>query len=622
MREWIVTNGLGGYTFFTTMQSTTRKFHGLLIASLHPPVERWMFVQNILDRVILDGKTYHLFEMKPTFSFDYLPTLTYQFNGCHVKKTFCMPHGHNSAIIKYEVSSNKPVDIIHEPLITSRHFYDVYPTSPPVNFEIQEHQDTLVITPSNTQHRLTIQIPGSRYEKNPYWLPIYYPVDSQRNDSCHDHLFHMGRCVKHVQKPTTYYVSCTIEKNQTTSSNDVFQQEIQRKQKILENAGASSNFKRLILSSDTFLVKKGDHTTIIAGYPWFSDWGRDTLIALPGITLITKRYLLAKDILLELHQTCKEGIIPNTFNDRNAEPAYNTVDASLWYIDRVYQYMKYTDDIDLLKILYPTLESIIQGYIHGTMHGIHMDEDYLICHDPGLTWMDVKLGDFYPTPRGDKAVEIQALWYNALSIMSRFAKLLGKADIYGDLSEKVKTSFCQIYDRQYDVIGPKDASIRPNKIFLVSLPFSMIDAKLQSDIVEDVQNELLTVFGLRTLSPKDPGYKGTYLGGYHRDLAYHNGTVWPWLLGPFITAFLKTHHYESFWKEYAFKEFIEPLLHVYGETWDGSIHEIFDGEPPYVPRGCVAQAWSVAEILRALVEDIKYERPPYEKKFALNEIRV
>jgi len=622
MREWIVTNGLGGYSFFNTMQATTSKFHGLLVASLRPPVERWMFVQNILDRVIIGNKTFHLPDMKPSFSFDLLPTLTYQFDGCVIQKTFCMPYQKNTSLIKYDIHSDKPVTLIHEPLISSRHFYDVYYEVPPIEFNIQTQRGHLIVHPSNVQESLMIHVPESTYQKNPYWLPIFYPIDSQRKDSCHDHLYHIGRFIKNIEESQSYFVTSTIETTLDVNPNDVFQHEIQRKQRILQNADIPFKYHRLVLSSDNFLVKKGKHTTVIAGYPWFSDWGRDTLIALPGLTLITNRFSHAKDILLELHQTCKHGIIPNTFNDRNAEPAYNTVDASLWFVDRVYQYMRYTNDMDLLKMVYPTLQSIIQHYQQGTVHGIHMDTDHLISHDPGLTWMDVKLGDFYPTPRGDKAVEIQALWFNSLSIMSLFSQMLGKPDTYRELAEEVKRSFLSVYDEQYDVIGTRDASIRPNKIFLVSLPFTMVEPDLQSSIVNDVQDHLLTVFGLRTLAPRDHNYKSTYFGNYHKDVAYHNGTVWTWLMGPFITAFLKTHGYEKQWRETAYNEFVEPLLHVYGEKWDGSIHEIFDAEPPYAPQGCIAQAWSVSEILRALIEDIEYKRPMYEDTYVLDEIRV
>jgi glycogen debranching enzyme len=250
-----------------------------------------------------------------------------------------------------------------------------------------------------------------------------------------------------------------------------------------------------------------------------------------------------------------------------------------------------------------------------------MDNDFLISHDEGLTWMDVKLGNYYSTPRSKKAVEIQALWYNALQIMSTLSTLLGKNDQYSELAGNIKKSFSRQYDQPYDVIDTKDLSMRPNQIFLVSLDFSLIEKHMQERIVADVQKTLVTLFGLRTLSPQDSRYKGTYLGNHNKDLAYHNGTVWPWLMGPFIKAFLKVKDHEPAQRRYAFQNFLQPMLDVYGNLWDGSIYEIFDGDPPYAPQGCITQAWSVAEILRAWVEDIENIKPKYES-LLLHEIGV
>jgi len=362
--------------------------------------------------------------------------------------------------------------------------------------------------------------------------------------------------------------------------------------------------------------------SIIAGYHWFGDWGRDTLIALPGIALVTKRFNDARQILLGFSKYCKNGLIPNAFMDRDSVAVYNTVDASLWFVDRVYQYLKYTNDGAFLDCIWGTLESIINGYKSGTDYDIHMDSDFLIDHGPGLTWMDVKLDDYYPTPRDRKAVEIQALWYNALRIMSNLSQITGKNDTYSDLAEHVKESFNRQFDQQYDVIDTEDLSVRPNQIFLVSLDFPMIHKRMQEQIVKDVKDELITIFGLRTLSPADSRYKGSYIGEYHRDLSYHNGVVWPWLLGPFIKAFVKTKDHEKKWRTYAYETFLKPMFDVFGEQWDGSIHEIFDGDPVYTPRGCITQAWSVAEILRAWAEDIENLSPKYEKMFALHEIRI
>jgi len=344
------------------------------------------------------------------------------------------------------------------------------------------------------------------------------------------------------------------------------------------------------------------------------------VIALPGITLVTKRFADAKQILLSFGEHSRRGLIPNTFMDRDSQAIYNTVDASLWYIDRVYQYLKYTNDLEFLRENWDVLQSIIAEYKKGTDFGIHMDNDYLISHGEGLTWMDVKLGEYYATPRAKKAVEIQALWYNALRIMSTCATMLGEYDEYGGLAEHVKEGFINQYDHQYDVLDTKDQSCRPNQIFLVSLDFSMIEKPLQQKIVQDVQDTLVTPFGLRTLSPHDSRYKGQYIGDYNKDLAYHNGTVWSWLLGSFVKAFVKVKNHEPEWRTYAFKNFLQPMIDIFGEQWDGSIYEVFDGNPPFLPEGCITQAWSVAEILRCWVEDIERIKPEYEH--ILHEISV
>jgi predicted glycogen debranching enzyme len=308
------------------------------------------------------------------------------------------------------------------------------------------------------------------------------------------------------------------------------------------------------------------------------------------------------------------------FMDRDSAPAYNTVDASLWFVDRVFQYMKYTNDQELLFLIWPTLDSIIQHYIQGTDFGIHMDSDGLICHGPGLTWMDVKLGDYYPTPRDQKAVEIQALWYNALRIMGLLAPLVNRRDWFSQYASKVQSSFRQHYDKLYDVLDCRDTSLRPNMVFLASLDFPLADEKLQEEIVDEIQDHLLSLFGLQTLTSTDPRFKGSLLGPYNKDVAYHNGIVWPWLLGPFLTAFVKVHKNDRKMRQLAQESFLNPMFEIFGQEWDGSVPELFDAEPPFAPQGCISQAWSVGEILRAIIEDIEGRRPPFEK--LLHEIRV
>ena len=621
MREWIETNGLGGYASLTQKQSLTRKFHGLLIASRHPPGERWVFISNLIDSLRIDDNTIAL-QNSARFSFDYFPTWTYDTPFGIIKKTLCMPYEKNTTVIKYDVSLSKKAQLNHRVLVNSRHFYDTFSHPKGFSFFTRQHADTLLFNPENVNETVSISCPKAAFIPIETWEPYRYTLDCQRNDSCNDYLLNLGTIKKEVKKKQTYYLVFSTEQKIPAQPGKVFSKEEKRRQSLLQKANLPETMSRLVLASDRFLVKKPPYHTIIAGYHWFSDWGRDTLIALPGITLVTGRYHTAREILQGLATYSKKGIIPNTFDDRDSTPAYNTVDASLWYIDRVFQYLKYTNDKEFINTYYCILQSMISSYQNGTHKRIFMDDDYLISHDPGLTWMDVKLDQYYPTPRARKAVEIQALWYNALRIMSLFAELTDKQDPYDTLAEQVKESFNQQYDELYDVIDAKDTSIRPNIIFLASMDFPMIPRSTQEEIVDIVEEKLLTIFGLRTLESTDPQYKPAYLGNFHRDLAYHNGTVWPWLLGSFIKAKARLHKNDDDWQSKAYQKYISSLLHIYGDKWDGSIHEIFDAEPPYAPRGCISQAWSVAEILRAWVEDILGKRPAYEDVFISNKIRV
>jgi predicted glycogen debranching enzyme len=479
----------------------------------------------------------------------------------------------------------------------------------------------VIVTLDNIHKKLKILLKNSCYLPDGFWEEFFYRKDKERNDSWRDHNFHVGEFQMPLKQSSEYYLMFTIEDEPWDDPSHIYDREIQRKQRLLTQGMLPHACDKLVLSADTFVVKKGAGKSIVAGYHWFSDWGRDTLIALPGITLVTKRFDDAKQIIDNYGKYCKNGLIPNVFAERDSQPVYNTVDASLWYIDRIYQYLKYTNDLHLVEKLWPILQSIIERYKNGTDFGIHMDNDFLISHGAGLTWMDVKIGDSYITPRSKKAVEIQALWYNALRIMSALSSLLGKENQYSALADKVKESFRRQYIHPYDVIDTKDLSMRPNQIFLVSLDFSMIEKQMQKSIVAELQKSLVTIFGLRTISPQDSRYKGTYLGNHHRDFAYHNGTVWPWLLGPFIKAYVKVHDHDPAQRQYAFHNFLQPMLDVYGDSWDGSIYEIFDGDPPYAPHGCITQAWSVAEILRTWVEDIENITPRYES-LVLNEVGV
>ncbi len=619
MKEWIVTNGLGSYASLTTDHKNTRKFHGLLIASLRPPTQRWMFLSNLFETLVTKEATVQLQQTPSQFSFNHFPRITYTLPSCTLTKTVVMPHDQNTVLLRYDINTDKPVTLLLKPVINSRHFYD---TTTPEAFSVDQHhyKNGITLTPSNIDKKLHITLPDATYQPHGVWIQTYYQKDHYRKESCIDFNYISGEFQKQITGSCSFDLLCTLE-DEVALPDSLFINEQQRKNTLLTQADLPKECSPLVLSSDRFIVQKNSGKSIIAGYHWFADWGRDTLIALPGLALVPKRFGDAKQILHQFSSYRKQGLIPNAFMDRDSEPVYNTVDASLWFIDRVYQYMKYTNDMETLQKIWPALAEIIQYYTHGTLYDIHMDTDYLISHEKGLTWMDVKLDEYYPTPRAYKAVEIQALWYNALQIMSQFARILDKEDIYHELAVQVKDHFAKAYDQNYDVLDSKDCSIRPNQIFLVSLDFSMIPDSRKQQVVSTVQNHLLTPFGLRSLAPSDPNYKGTYLGPYNRDEAYHNGTVWAWLLGPFVTAYVKIHKHTASARNDAYEEFLQPMFQIFGDEWDGSIYEIFDGNPPFIPRGCISQAWSVAEILRCWVEDIKNIRPEYEDLF-LHKIRV
>lgn len=403
---------------------------------------------------------------------------------------------------------------------------------------------------------------------------------------------------------------------------------------LVEKAGYGDDFtNRLVLAADSFIVKRKStgKKTIIAGYPWFTDWGRDTMIALPGLTLVTRRFDDAREIMGTFADYCAEGLIPNSFPDSGSKPWYNTVDASLWYFQAVYKYLEYTGNYDFIRVnIYPVLKQIVKHYWQGTRYNIHMDDDGLIwagSEDLQLTWMDAKVGDWVVTPREGKAVEINALWYNALQIISTLAKNFEDEDFkfYKSIALKAKENFLTHFwnpeqSSLYDVIRPgfKDSSIRPNQILAVSLPYSMLDFNQGEKVVNKVWQELYSTYGLRSLSPKNGSYRGHYGGPQlERDGAYHQGTGWMWLIGPFITAYRKVHEYSEESREMA-ERFIAPFYSHLRDHGIGTISEIYDGDWPNNPKGCISQAWSVAEVLRAYVEDVMEIKPEKGKEITNN----
>ena len=374
----------------------------------------------------------------------------------------------------------------------------------------------------------------------------------------------------------------------------------------------------LTAAADQYIVARGNLKTVIAGYHWFGDWGRDTMIALPGLTLVTGRFETAKSILLEFARHVDQGMIPNRFPTEGEGAEYNTVDATLWFFEAVRSLGYYTGDPEFIRTnLYAVLTDIIDWHERGTRHGIRVEEDGLL--DSGeegvqLTWMDAKVGDFVVTPRRGKPVEIQALWYNALCVMEQFALEFGDGigrDRYRTMAERARRSFNLLFwnddvDCLYDCVNgeERDGSIRPNQVIAASLPYSMLPRNKATSVVEVVERKLWTPLGLRTLAPDDPRYRPRCEGNiWERDSAYHQGTVWPWLMGPFITAYVKSHGHSRASRQRAAEWLGGFCAHLF-DAGMGQVSEICDGDAPHMPRGCIAQAWSVAELLRATVEDV------------------
>ncbi|HXH69233.1 MAG TPA: amylo-alpha-1,6-glucosidase, partial [Pyrinomonadaceae bacterium] len=410
-------------------------------------------------------------------------------------------------------------------------------------------------------------------------------------------------------------VIASTEKQTVSKAQNFEKNEIERRENLIGQDGAEDDFtKHLVLAADQFVVSRGAGKTIIAGYHWFSDWGRDTMIALNGLTLATNRPELARSILLEFSRHISEGMLPNRFPDAGETPEYNTVDATLWYFEAIRAYVEKTGDYDFVREnLYEKLVNVILWHVYGTRFQIKVDSDGLLyAGEKGvqLTWMDAKIGDFVVTPRTGKAVEIQALWYNALCIMSDFAeKFADEKDCktYAKMADEAQTGFNQIFWNEqeeclFDVIDgdEKDASVRPNQIFAVSLPNTMLSIEQAQKIVKKVEEELLTPVGLRSLSPKDKNYCSVYIGSpFERDSSYHQGTIWAWLIGAFVDAYRKAYP-NGQQTENRVNETLEGFKNHLCEGGSGQISEIFDADAPHKPRGCIAQAWSVAEVLRVI----------------------
>jgi predicted glycogen debranching enzyme len=626
-KEWLETNGLGGYASSSISGANTRRYHGLLVAAVSPPVGRVVLLSKFEETLHISGESFDLstniwpdavepkgFVFLREFRLDPFPVWTFEAGGVRLERTLFMPHGSNAVVLRWavidiETKASEHPELSVRPLVAFRDFHHLRQQE--ATFEVEIHKGHAEISlgemPTlHLSHNASAAIPTGHWYRN-----FDYPIETERGFDHSESLFQPFELRFPLAQPAV--VIAGTEKAPVRSAEKLRKAEIKRRARIVAVSGAKDAFARqLVLAADQFIVKRGSGSSVIAGYHWFSDWGRDTMIALPGLTLATRRFDVAKEILLEFARHVSEGMLPNRFPDEGETPDYNTVDATLWFFEATRAYAAAANDEEFVPDqLYEVLLDIIRWHIKGTRYGIRVDTDGLLyAGNAGsqLTWMDAKAGDTVFTPRIGKPVEIQALWFNALSIMTDLADKKGdtqNVERFREMASMAKASFNGQFwnaeeDCLYDVVNgiEKDASVRPNQIFAVSLPYSMLDGEKARKVVEKVEQHLLTPFGVRSVSPRDPEYIGTYTGTpIGRDSAYHQGTVWAWLIGHFIDAFRRTHTPDAM-AEKRINEMIRGFEHHLSECMVGQISEIFDGDAPHSPRGCAAQAWSVAEILR------------------------
>jgi predicted glycogen debranching enzyme len=635
-KEWLLTNGLGGFSSSTIIGANTRRYHGLLVASLEPPVRRHLILSKIDENITIDGESNNLYSFKtPDYTMrgylhlqrviiDYTPTFIYSVGNVFIEKKISLVHGENTVVIVYRIlNGNSCMRLKLTPLVNFRDYHHIS-SRLHMGFTVAAYDKGIVVTPDSTDIKINIFCSDGSFigQDNSWFLNMDYAVERERGlQSTEDH--YIPGYFEVMAKPgeeKIITIIATIE-DRIKSSDGLFliDEEEKRVIGLQKKAGYDDEFaNQLITAADSFIVyrKSIDSKTVIAGYPWFTDWGRDTMIALPGLTLVTKRFDDAKKILSTFARHVKNGLIPNMFPEKGKEPAYNTVDAALWYFEACSKYLQYTDDYQFVRDnLFEVLKSIIKAFINGTSFNIKMDSDYLInAGGPGtqLTWMDAKVGDWVVTPRHGKAVEVNALWYNALMVMVKLTEKFNDDSLYcEEIAKKVKESFIKSFWNPvkrclYDVIRDDfiDDNVRPNQVIAVSLSNPVLDGEMAENIVNTVWKELYAAYGLRTLSPSEKGYRGIYVGDqFNRDGAYHQGTVWAWLLGHFITAYVRVNDNTQKNNE-IIRQFVEPFKDHLKDACVGYVSEIFDGDEPLTPRGCFAQAWSVSEVLRAYIEDI------------------
>lgn len=637
--EWLLTNGIGGFACGTISGVPMRKYHALLNAALQNPYGRTIMLNYAADSVVLpDDREVLLSGLKLRNSIiesispkefrleNGLPIWTFEIDGILIEKSLVLIHQQNTIHVSYKLKTDT-----QEVKIRWKPFFHCRRNEESVD-QVYPNENYLVHAKDHQYEIISSDFPPIRLynlSKTPFIIKnekveeVFYEIEAERGYTSVGSLSSPGFFITPlIPRERTTFIASTEnwETIFALSPKEAWATENMRKKYILKDAGhkgKSSLIAKLILAADQFLIKpitrfqdmirlqaSGEEIrSVIAGYPWFTDWGRDTMISLEGLTLVTGRYREASAILHTFAHYIHDGLIPNMFPDGHNKGIYNTADATLWFFHAIDRYITITQDEDILEFLLPKLESIIEKHVHGTSFGIKMDSDGLLIQgypEIQLTWMDAKVGNWVVTPRRGKAVEINALWYNALKLYEHWAK---KSD---ELSRKCYDSFNEKFWYEegkylYDVIegeGGDDSALRPNQLFAISLKHPVLKEEYWKEVLDSVHKDLYTPVGLRTLSPHHPEYKAQYDGDLMaRDAAYHQGSVWPWLLGPYIDTWLKVYP-KDFKTVHSILSELES--HIHSNCLE-TIGEIFDASPPFRARGCFAQAWSVAEILRCFL---------------------
>jgi predicted glycogen debranching enzyme len=645
-REWLETNGLGGFASSTITGLNTRRYHGLLVAATRPPVGRFLLLSKLEETLILDGRRFDLssnqypsiihpqgYRYQVGFRLDPFPIFTYEIEGVRLEKSIFMLDGENTTIIQYRFlapasesggTNTQGVFIPHpstlipslevRPLIAFRDYHSLAHENGALNPCVQTDRGQAAVTPYESLPALHFAHDAYVLDAAGYWYRNFeYREERERGFDFTEDLFSPFVLKFDLgQRPAAAIIAST-ERHAIDEADRCREAEINRRQAVRASSSQSGELAGALASAaDQFIVARTGGKTVIAGYHWFSDWGRDTMIALPGLTLATGRGEIAKSILLAFAKHVDRGMLPNRFPDAGEAPEYNTVDATLWFFEAIRSLLDYTNDYEFVRAnLYEVLTGIIDWHVRGTRYNIHVDTDGLLASgEEGvqLTWMDAKVGDLVVTPRRGKPVEVQALWYNALRVIEHLAaefKDEARRKLFEEMAAQARASFASLFWNEsagclYDVVSAEgaDPAIRPNQIFAISLPFTMLSDERAGRVLSVVERHLLTPYGLRSLAPSDPRYRPTYEGdAFSRDTAYHQGTVWAWLMGPFITAYLKVYGHTAQARERV-ALWLVPFRKHLSEAGLGQVSEIFDGDPPHRPRGCIAQAWSVAELLR------------------------